>query len=132
MDVGIGQTPEVNTQGGTAYKLHPSLGCYNWEDERHWNSHQLLTPTSHPHRALSLTYSTFHPPTYWVIKYTHVHVHTVVHEESQLANTQIGLDVMNEVTQCAVSTNARSHQLCWGDREWVYYVSCVRNTVVWP
>ena len=39
---------------------------------------------------------------------------------------------MNEVTQCAgpVSTNARSHQLRWGDREWVYYVSCVRNTVV--
>ena len=20
----------------------------------------------------------------------------------------------------------------WGDREWVYYVSCVCNTVVWP
>ena len=34
---------------------------------------------------------------------------------------------MNEVTQCAglVSTNAKSHQLRWGDREWVHYICCL-------
>ena len=33
---------------------------------------------------------------------------------------------MNEVTQCAgpVSTNARSHQLRWGDQEWALNCCC--------
>ena len=56
--------------------------------------------------------------------YEHIHVHIHIH-----------VDVMNEVTQCAgpVSTNARSHQLCWDDREWACYISCVvHNTAVWP
>ena len=45
-----------------------------------------------------------------------------------------GLDVKMEVTQCAgrVSANTRRHQLRWGDREWAYYMSCARNTDVWP
>ena len=43
-----------------------------------------------------------------------------------------GLDVEMEVTQCTghVSANTRRHQLCWDDWEWVYYMSCARNTDV--
>ena len=39
-----------------------------------------------------------------------------------------------KVTQYAgcVSANTRLHQLCWGYREWVYYMSCTRNTDDWP
>ena len=41
-----------------------------------------------------------------------------------------GLDVKMEVTRCAgrISANTRHHQLCWGDREWAYYMSCTRKT----
>ena len=34
-----------------------------------------------------------------------------------------------KVSQC-VSANTRLHQLCWGDWEWAYYMSYVRNTDV--
>ena len=35
-----------------------------------------------------------------------------------------------KVMQCAgcVSANTKLHQLCWGDREWVYYMSCAHST----